>query len=115
MLTQNSHWKSRSVLTTPFLIRFRQRTRLYVELQNEAMGNSSTSIESWFWPPYSWSVYREMVCTNNDVEGWHNRLNSKSSRGKLDICQLAPLRHKEAEIVSINVHLLLEDKLRRRQ
>ena len=59
-------------------------------------------------------VYRETVRTNNDVEGLHNQLNSKSSHGNLDIYQLALLLHKEPEIVSTNVCLLSEDKLRRR-
>jgi len=34
-----------------------------------------TWIESEQWPPASWSVYRVTVRTNDDVEGWHRRLN----------------------------------------
>jgi len=44
----------------------------------------------------SWSMFKETVRTNNDVEGWHTRLNTKSLHGNLDMYQLAPLLHAEA-------------------
>jgi len=52
---------------------------------------------------------------NNDVEGWHNRLNHRSRRGQLDIYQLAPLLHQEAEFVSVQASLVSDAKLRRHQ
>ena len=36
-----------------------------------------TWIESNIWPPACWSVYFQSVRTNNDLEGWHTRLNAK--------------------------------------
>ena len=34
-------------------------------------------ISSTTWPPITWSVFRQPVRTNNDVEGWHCRLNDR--------------------------------------
>ena len=28
--------------------------------------------------PENWCIYQSAICTNNDVEGWHKRLNSRS-------------------------------------
>ena len=75
----------------------------------------STWLDSRLWPPHSWSAYKSSVRTNNDVEGWHNRLNHRSRRGQLDIYQLAPLLHKEAEFVSVQASLVSDAKLRRHQ
>ncbi|KAL8570124.1 hypothetical protein ACOMHN_033803 [Nucella lapillus] len=45
-----------------------------------------TWIESAVWPPSSWSCFYRSIRTNNDVEGWHRRLNSKaSSAGNLNL------------------------------
>ena len=63
------------------------------------------------WTPSSWCVYRETVRTNNDVEGWHHRLNVKACRGQLDIYQLTPLLHKEATFVNIQMSLVSEHHL----
>ena len=37
-------------------------------------------IESRLFPPRSWNWYNEGIRTNNDTEGWHNKLNSGSSK-----------------------------------
>lgn len=37
------------------------------------------------WPPSAWSVFRATVRTNNDVEGWHHRLNNRATRGQLQL------------------------------
>ena len=39
-------------------------------------------IDSNIWPPAAWSGYRLSVRTNNNLEGWHNRL---ISRGRSQI------------------------------
>ena len=36
-----------------------------------------TWIDSQVWPPINWSVFDETTRTNNDVEGWHHRMNLK--------------------------------------
>jgi len=63
----------------------------------------------------SWSSFQSSVRTNNDVEGWHNRLNRQTRSGKLDLYQLAMVLHKEAEYVDVQAVLVSEDLLRRYQ
>jgi len=41
------------------------------------------------WRPATWSVFGQPVCTNNDVEGWHHRLNAKANHRRLNFNQLA--------------------------
>jgi len=60
------------------------------------------------WRPATWSVFRQPVCTNNDVEGWHHRLNAKASHGRLNLYQLLQLLHDEARLVTLSVRLLSE-------
>jgi len=67
------------------------------------------------WPPTSWCIYRETVRTNNDVVGWHNRLNTKARRGRLDVHQLALVLANEAQFVIVHVGLLSELRLRKQQ
>ena len=55
----------------------------------------STWIDSRLWPPNAWSAYRSSVRTNNDVEGWHNRLNQRCCHCNLDLYQLVPLLYAE--------------------
>ena len=35
----------------------------------------ATWLESTVWSPDRWSIFNQSVRTNNDVEGWHRRLN----------------------------------------
>ena len=45
----------------------------------------STTWLSGFWTPVDWSVFGRSIRTNIDVEGWHRRLNHKSSRPGLPL------------------------------
>lgn len=76
---------------------------------------ADTWVNSRLWPPHCWSVFRETIRTNNDVEGWHHRLNSRARRGNLDLYQLAPMLHTEARFVELQVTLVSEGRLRRHQ
>ena len=58
------------------------------------------------WRPATWSAFRQPVSTNNDVEGWHYRLNAKASHGRLNLYQLLQLLHDEARLVTLAVCLL---------
>ncbi len=40
-----------------------------------------TWMDSTVWPVESWTVYGRSVRTNNDVEGWHTRLNRRAKKG----------------------------------
>ncbi|XP_006820186.1 uncharacterized protein LOC102808349 [Saccoglossus kowalevskii] len=75
----------------------------------------STWLDSSVWPPSTWSVYNKSVHTNNDVEGWHRRINAKAGRSHLQLYVLIPFIYREARLVSIQVRLVKEGKLRRYQ
>ena len=52
------------------------------------------------------------VRTNNDVEGWHHRLNRKvGGRSKLPFYQLVQELYKEAGVVDLQIRLVSERKL----
>jgi len=45
----------------------------------------ATWIQSRLWPAKSLTAFQSSVLTNNDVEGWHNRLNRQTRACKLDL------------------------------
>nr|XP_034331451.1 uncharacterized protein LOC105322593 [Crassostrea gigas] len=53
--------------------------------------------------PSSWTVYRQAVRTNNDVEGWHHRVNSKAGHRGCTFYKLIPLLLHEAKLVVTRV------------
>ena len=73
-----------------------------------------TWLRSGTWDIGSWCVYRRSVRTNNDVEGWHHRINQRASR-KPDLYQLIGHLHDEAKLVPLQVHLLLDGHVIRKQ
>ena len=75
----------------------------------------NTWIASRLWPPRAWSVFNQHIRTNNDCEGWHNRLNQKAKGSGLNLYLLIQLLYMEAKIAAINVRLLSDDKARRLQ
>ena len=54
---------------------------------------------------------RRVICTNNDVEGWHHCLNQKVKKGQLPFYLLVHLLHEETKWINIQVHLVLENKI----
>ena len=71
---------------------------------------NSTCMNSSVWPITSWSVFGCYTRTNNNVEGWHLRMN-KAKRGQLSFYMLLCLFHYEAKTVNLQVHLVSENKL----
>ena len=71
----------------------------------------NTWINSTIWPVTSWSVFEGYTRTNNDVEGWHCRLNKKAKKGQLYFHVLLLLLHHEAITVNLQVSLVGENKL----
>lgn len=63
----------------------------------------NTWINSTIWPPSAWCVFGRSIRTNNDVEGWHHRLNKKARKGQLIFYLLVQLLHKEAKLVPLQV------------
>ena len=71
-------------------------------------------LQSSIWPPSSWSVYTMAIRTNNDLEGWHNRLNQKGRPG-MNFYMLVLMLHEEATSVPIQARLVSENKLKQHQ
>ena len=53
--------------------------------------------------------------TNNDVEGWHGMLNRHVKRGNLSLYLMVRLLHEQAQLVDMQVRLVCEEKVKRRQ
>lgn len=74
-----------------------------------------TWITNEMWPVGSWSVFGRSIRTNNDVEGWHARLNRRAKKGNLSFYLLVELLFREARDIPIQCKLVKEGKLKRYQ
>ncbi len=67
-------------------------------------------------PPVSdvkeWSVFMVPIQTNNDVEGWHRRLNGRT-HGRPTLYAFIQMLYKESQYVSVQVWLVSDQKLAR--
>ena len=55
------------------------------------------------------------IRTNNDVEGWHLKLNQKAARGQIQLYLLLDLLHQEARYVEAQAKLVRDEQLTRVQ
>ena len=76
---------------------------------------STTWINSSVWPIPSWSVFGRYTQTNNDVEGWHFRMNAKAKKGQLSFYMLIQLLYEESQSVNVQIRLVKENKLSRQE
>jgi len=67
------------------------------------------------WPPRTWSIFNQSIRTNNDCEGWHNRLNRKAVSVHLNLYMLIQLLYNEAKMVVVNIRLISDKKIRSKQ
>ncbi|XP_052819923.1 uncharacterized protein LOC128245737 [Mya arenaria] len=72
-----------------------------------------TWVEGTLWRPENWSVYMETVRTNNDVERWHRRLNTRAGGAQLPFYVIVPLLSVEAQYVDIQARLVSANILQR--
>ncbi|XP_062586242.1 uncharacterized protein LOC134247857 [Saccostrea cucullata] len=64
----------------------------------------------------SWSIFMTAIRTNNDVEGWHNRLNSAVAvRGPVPFYSLIQELYRESKDIPLQLRLVTEGKLQRYQ
>ena len=71
-------------------------------------------IRSRVFPPRSWSAFNRTIRTNNDCEGWHNRLNKQcGNKGAPNMYSLVGHLFAEAELVPIQAVMVKEKKLSR--
>ena len=64
----------------------------------------------WFsspvWSPKDFCLYQRLVRTNNDLEGYHNRINKKLPRHNPAVYVLLPILYAEAELVEVTCSLV---------
>ena len=71
-------------------------------------------IRSTVWPPKCLIVFMQSTKTNNDIEGWHHSRNRRAA-GRYGLHLFVALLHKEARLVSLQIRLVSERKLKRMQ
>nr|XP_034315216.1 uncharacterized protein LOC117685079 [Crassostrea gigas] len=65
---------------------------------------------------HHWSVFMTSIRTNNDVGGWHNRLNtSVVTRGSVPFYHLLLVLHREATNITVQMKMVSEGKMQRFQ
>ena len=67
-----------------------------------------------YWPPAAWSVFHMSTRTNNDLEGWHRQFNGIAKRN-MPFYLLIEKMFDVSNFVEIQINLIREDKLTRRQ
>ena len=75
----------------------------------------ATCLSSSVWHVAVWSIYDRAIRTNNDVEGWHHRMNSRAGHNKMHFYSLIHFLHEEAKLVPVYALLVSEGKLTRLQ
>ena len=75
----------------------------------------STWLESSTWTISDCSVFMRSIRTNNDVEGWHRRLNGRAGRHTVQFYNVVKLLHAEARFVTVQLKLVKESRLCRNQ
>ena len=72
---------------------------------------SETWLSNTVWSVGNWCAFRRLVRTNNDVEGWHRRINQRANKHNLSLYLLIPLLHREAIMVNLQLQLVAEQTL----
>lgn len=76
---------------------------------------ANTWLSDALWPPSSWSAFRRPIRTNNDVEGWHYRLNRRARSHHLPFYVLVRLLWEESQTSKLSIQLVSDQKLKRNQ
>ena len=114
----------RKLMALPFLPHHEIRpmfVRLSVQAETQPLRDLTEYIqEQWvdstIFLPKEWSVFKQPVRTNNDIEGWHNALNRRAGgKCRLQFYLLIELLHREARLTSITMKLVSDKKLKRIQ
>jgi len=116
----------RKLLALPFLPAehvtgaFRELETLSVQGGNDAVDRlvayvGDTWVNGRTWRPTDWSVFRESVRTNNDLEGYHRGINGRANRASLPFYVMVPLLRDEARDVTVTARLVSESMVTRNQ
>jgi len=113
----------RRLMALPFLPAIRIKP-IFTKLEEKAHSESlmklttyirKTWIESKAFGPATWSAYMRPVRTNNDLEGYHHRLNRRARNGNLPFYELVKRLHNEANICELDLTLIKDGNLAKRQ
>lgn len=74
----------------------------------------NTWLNNSVWGLESLSVFKMTNRTNNDLEGWHNRLNSKLPQTNPNMYTLIAILAKEAELTKVNAQLVANEQYSKR-
>ena len=73
---------------------------------------NSTWISNATWSPADWTVFKQAVRTNNDLEGWHHGINCRAAgKSQLPLYVLIKLLHQEAQLTAIQIRLISENSV----
>lgn len=75
----------------------------------------NTWLSSTVWLPRNWSIYQLTIRTNNDVEGWHSRINKDIGKAHPSFYVLVPALKREADLVDLSIQLVTEEQVLRDQ
>ena len=72
--------------------------------------------KQWFdnntWSVGNWCAFRRVVRTNNDIEGWHLRINNRAAKSNLNLYLLIPFLHWESSMVGLQLQLVVEQSFK---
>ena len=111
-------------MALPFLP-FHEITPMFVRLSVQAQAQPLLDlvdyikrqwIENPVFTPKDWSIYKQPIRTNNDIEGWHSALYHRAG-GKcgLPLYYLIELLDREAKLTAVTIRLVSERKLKHMQ
>ena len=91
--------------------------RLGVQAQTQPLCNlADYTQEQWnestINTPKDWSVFKQPIRTNNDIEGWHNALNRRGGQSRLQFYLLIKLLRREARLTSITIKVVSDKELK---
>ena len=65
--------------------------------------------------PKQWTMYQRTIRTNNDAEGYHNKLNEKAKTAGLNLYKCIVLLHVETIDVRYMCHFVREGLVQKRE
>ncbi|XP_048771079.1 uncharacterized protein LOC125677152 [Ostrea edulis] len=98
----------------PAFLRLSQRATS-PELRSLVQYIENAWLDSPVWNPRNWSFYRQSIRTNNDVDGYHTRINADIGRGHMSFYIVVPALRREANIVDLTFRLVSEEQILRDQ
>ena len=74
-----------------------------------------TWVQSDQWSSSDWCVYNRFTRTNNDVDGWHHRLNNRDQKKNLPFYSLIKLLLEKRKLIIIREWYVATGRYRRRR